>query len=313
MEIVSDIINYIADGNSVVTVGTFDGVHIGHQKIIAELKAVAKQTGAKSTLVSFEPHPQLVLSKSDKPGIKILTTKAEKIEVLRSIGLERLVFLEFNQQFAETPPRKFVEKVLINKLKMSHFIIGYDHAFGKNRQGNIDLLKEMSRTHQFDVDAVGPVLENAHLISSTNIRNLLLNGSVVQASEFLGRKYKICGTVVKGYGRGKVLGFPTANIKPLTQNKLIPKEGIYATRLRIEDKEYNSVTYIGNRPTFNLKQKVIEVHVSDGFGDEIYDKKIELLFHSFIRDDARFDTTEELIKQIEIDKKESQRILASNN
>lgn len=311
MELISDIQNYRAIGNSVLTVGTFDGIHLGHQKIIEQLKSIAANFDALSTLVTFEPHPQLVLKKSDRPGIKILTTRQEKIDILKSIGLERLVILEFNKEFAALSPRKFVQEILLQKLDMNHFIIGHDHAFGKDRQGNIKLLHEMGNTFNFTVDAVGPVQDGSQIISSTNIRNLLLKGDVELTSCFLGRDYKISGTVVKGYGRGKDLGFPTANIQPLTKNKLIPKIGIYATKLKIENIVYNSVTYIGNRPTFDLTEKVIEVHINDGFDKEIYNKTVELSFINFIRDDARFETTRQLVDQIKADKLESIRLLSN--
>lgn len=310
MELITDIANYKADEKSVLTVGTFDGVHLGHQKIIRKLMDIAAETGALSTLVSFEPHPQLVLKKSNKPDIKILTTKQEKIDLLEKTGLDRLILIQFTPEFSKLPPGDFVRSILLDKLNMSHFIIGHDHAFGKDRQGNIDLLEAMGREAGFSVDTVEPVMDNSNLISSTNIRNLLLAGDVELAARFLGRPYRICGTVVKGYGRGKELGFPTANIKPLTANKLVPKVGIYATKIAVGYNTFDSVTYIGHRPTFNLTEKVIEVHVLGDFEDELYDKDVELYFYSFIRDDARFDTTEQLIEQIKEDKEQSLEILS---
>lgn len=309
MEIISDIDSFQASGESVLTVGTFDGIHRGHQKIIENVKTVAKSRGALSTLVTFEPHPQLVLMKKDKPQIKLLTTREEKIDLLRNIGLDRVIVLQFTPALASLSPEEFVRKILIEKLCMKHFIIGHDHAFGRNRAGNFSLLVEMSKNKDFKVDAVDPLLLDGQIVSSTKVRNLLQDASVSQANIFLGRQYSIRGKVVSGYGRGRDLGFPTANIQPLSENKLVPKIGIYATRMRVDKNVYDSVTYIGNRPTFNLKHKVIEVHIADDFQENLYEKQVELSFVSFIRKDARFDSTEELIYQIEVDKQESLKIL----
>ncbi len=309
MEIITDIDGFQAAEESVLTVGTFDGIHRGHQKIIDQVKAVAKSMGAFSTLVTFEPHPQLVLMKKDKPQIKLLTTRDEKIDVLRKLGLDRLIVLPFTTVLASLSPKEFVQNILIIKLRMKHFIIGHDHAFGRNREGNFDLLVEMSKSSDFKVDAVDPLLLEGQIVSSTKVRNLLDNASVPQANIFLGRQYTIRGKVVSGHGRGHDLGFPTANIQPLSENKLIPKVGIYATRIKVDNDIYDSVTYIGNRPTFNLNDKVIEAHITDDFAGNLYEKQVELSFISFIREDARFDSTEELIFQIEADKQKSVKIL----
>lgn len=309
MEIISDIDDFQASDESVLTVGTFDGIHRGHQKIIEKVKTVAKRSGAFSTLVTFEPHPQLVLSKEDKPQIKLLTTREEKIDILRNLGLNRLIILPFTSVLSSLSPEDFVENILIKKLRMKHFIIGHDHAFGRNRAGNFDLLVEMSKENDFKVDAVEPLILDGQIVSSTKVRNLLASASVPQANIFLGRQYAIRGKVVSGHGRGRDLGFPTANIQPMSKYKLIPKVGIYATRVKIDGMIYDSVTYIGRRPTFNLNDKVIEVHIADVLGESLYEKQVELYFVSFIREDARFESTEDLVYQIEADKQESLKIL----
>ncbi|NIA28880.1 MAG: bifunctional riboflavin kinase/FAD synthetase, partial [Actinobacteria bacterium] len=247
--------------------------------------------------------------KKDKPQIKFLTTRDEKIDILRNLGLDRLIVLQFTSALASLSPEEFVRKILIEKLYMKHFIIGHDHAFGRNRTGNFELLFKMSKVHDFKVDAVDPLLLDGQIVSSTKIRNLLADASVTQANTFLGRQYSIRGKVVSGHGRGRDLGFPTANIQPMSENKLVPKIGIYATRVKIDKNVYGSVTYIGNRPTFNLKHKVIEVHITDDFQENLYEKEVELSFVSFIRKDARFDSTEELVYQIEADKQKSLKIL----
>ena len=294
--------------DSILTVGTFDGIHNGHKVIINDLIQRAKKSNAKSTLVTFEPHPGLVVGKRGRLPLALLTTIEEKIDILESIGLDRLIITNFTNAFATMSADKFVQNILINKLNMKHIVIGYDHSFGKDRKGDFELLLKLGKVFHFEVDAIKPVVINNEIVSSTKIRRLLLEGDIKQANEIMGRNYSIRGQVVKGEGRGRVLGFPTANIRSYSQYKLIPKEGVYATKVKINNKIYNSVTYIGPRPTFNLGKKVIEVHI-DKFDEEIYNKEVELSFTHFIREDKKFNSTSELVPQIEIDKKDAMKIL----
>jgi len=303
-----DFNNIYPQTDSILTVGTFDGIHLGHIAIIKELITRAKNSQAKSTLVTFEPHPGLIIGKRGPTPLALLTTIEEKIDVLASIGLDRLVVTNFTGSFASMEAENFVREILIEKLQMKQIVIGHDHSFGKNRKGDFDLLLKLGKKYHFKVDAIDPILANNEIVSSTKIRNLLFNGEIQKANEIIGRDYSIRGQVVKGDGRGRELGFPTANIRSYSQYKLIPKEGVYATKIKINDKLFNSVTYIGPRPTFNLSQKVIEVHI-DKFNDEIYNKEVELYFTHFIRDDKKFKTTSELVPQIQSDKNNAMKIL----
>ncbi|MBN2410313.1 bifunctional riboflavin kinase/FAD synthetase [candidate division KSB1 bacterium] len=308
METFWDFNNIYPKSDSILTVGTFDGIHLGHIEIIKELVLRVKKSKAKSTLVTFEPHPGLVIGKRGPTPLALLTTIEEKIDVLASIGLERLVITNFTGSFASMTAEEFVQNILINKLNMKQIVIGHDHSFGKDRKGDFNLLVELGKKYNFEVDAIDPIRVNNEIVSSTKIRNLLFNGEIQKANEIIGRNYSIRGQVVKGDGRGRELGFPTANIRSYSQYKLIPKEGVYATKIKINNKVFNSVTYIGPRPTFNLNQKVIEVHI-DKFDKEIYNKEVELYFTHFIREDKKFKTKSELVPQIQSDKNDAMKIL----
>ena len=309
METIWDINNIYPIHKSVLTVGTFDGIHKGHQQIIAELVRRAHIAGAKSMLVTFEPHPGLVIGHKGKDiPLTLLTTIEEKIAVLESLGLDRLVVTNFTSAFAAMTAEEFVKKILIEKLNMLEMVIGHDHSFGKNRRGNIDLLRKMAKELNFKVDALEAVDESEQVISSTLIRKLLTEGKVEQTGKLIGREYSITGQVVRGDGRGTHLGYPTANIKPYSQYKLVPHEGVYATRIRVDDEIHKAVTYIGPRPTFNLSKKVIEAHIYD-FDRDIYNKPVELWFTRFIRDDIKFNSAEELLPQIKNDKETAFEIL----
>ncbi len=308
METFWDFNNIYPQTDSILTVGTFDGIHLGHIEIINELITRAKKSHAKSTLVTFEPHPGLVIGKRGPTPLALLTTIEEKIDVLESIGLNRLVITNFTTSFASMTAEEFVQNILINKLNMKQIVIGHDHSFGKDRKGDFDLLVKLGHDYHFKVDAIDPIRVNNKIVSSTKIRNLLFNGEIQEANEIIGRNYSIRGQVVKGDGRGREIGFPTANIRSYSQYKLIPKEGVYATKIKIKDKLFNSVTYIGPRPTFNLSQKVIEVHI-DKFNEEIYNNEVELYFTHFIREDKKFKTTSELVPQIQLDKNVAMKIL----
>lgn len=300
MEIIWNINSIIDDTDGVLTLGTFDGVHLGHQRIIAEVKSRAKNRSAKSTLIIFEPHPQFVLQRENLSPIEILTTIEEKIRVLEKTDLDRLVVANFSLSLAGLSPEDFVKSILLDKLHMKEIIIGHDHAFGRNREGNIELLQKMSREFSFDVSALSPVTINDIIVSSTKIRNLLKDGMLAEAHEFLGRSYSILAQVAEGDGRGRKLGYPTVNLRPYSQHKLIPKLGIYATILHVDNTPYQSVTYVGERPTFGMKNVVVETHIVN-FDRDIYGKEVELEFFHFIRSDERFDNQDGLVKQIELD------------
>jgi len=308
MEIIRDIENRNPAHISVLTLGTFDGIHLGHQAIIKEVNREAKRLKAVSTLLTFEPHPQLVLNNENLPPLKLLTDINERIDILSHLDLAQLVVIPFTREFAETSPESFVKELLVDKLNMKSIIIGHDHVFGKNRAGNYQLLESLGESMSFNVKTIEAVVNDQQAISSTLIRSCLENGLIEKANRYLGRPYAIRGKVIPGLGRGRKLGFPTANITPAFVYKLIPKPGIYTSTISIDGGRYNSVTYIGSRSTFDLQENVVEVHIFD-FSGELYNADVELSFYHFIRDDARYTSSEELISQIKMDIERSRELL----
>jgi len=294
--------------DSVLTVGTFDGVHLGHQFILRELRERAAARGAQTTLVTFEPHPQLVLHSPGKPSIQILTTIDEKIDILQKLALDRLVVIEFTREFANTSSEAFVENILFNAIGFHEIVIGYDHAFGKNREGDITTLKKMSTKLGFRVAELSAYHIDNTVASSTYIRDLLKAGKVKAASKYLGRNYSLTGTVTRGDGRGKTLQFPTANIALDSNYKLMPRDGVYAVFARIGEERVKGMMNIGMRPTFDSLVHVLEVHIFE-FNREIYGEKLTVEFVDRIRDEIRFTNADELVKQLDRDKSKSLLLL----
>ncbi|MBN2354840.1 adenylyltransferase/cytidyltransferase family protein, partial [candidate division KSB1 bacterium] len=236
MQIIWNINDYESEDENVVSLGTFDGVHLGHQSILSELKEKTANRNLTATMITFEPHPQLVVNKEERPSVQILTTIEEKIQIFASLGLDRLVIAHFTLALAGMSPERFVDEILIRRLHMKKMIIGYDHAFGHSRSGNQNLLLKLGRERGFEVTVLKPVVKNSITISSTKIRTLLLTGAVKAAADLLGRFYAISGQVIPGDARGRRLGYPTLNIRTYSQYKLIPKAGIYATLTGVEGK-----------------------------------------------------------------------------
>ena len=298
------------DVNSVVTVGTFDGIHKGHQALMQQLVKIAKKQKARSVVVSFEPHPRSIIHAGDD-GIRLLTTLHERRTVLDHIGVDTLCVIPFTRDFSLQTAEEFVVKTLVDTIGLSHFVIGYDHHFGKNRDGNASLLKQIGQTHGFEVHVVSKRDMGDTTISSTTIRNALeKNGDMVFAAQLLGRVYSFEGIVIHGDERGRTIGFPTANIRPNHPDKLIPKEGIYAVRAHTMNKMYQGMMNIGNRPTFNGKQQSIEVHLFD-FDQTIYGKNIRIEPVKRIRDEQKFSDSEALKAQLHEDQKRCRTILDS--
>lgn len=295
--------------NSVLTVGTFDGIHLGHQFILQEVTNRAKKAKAESTLVTFHPHPRLVLGNAGRPEVKLLTTIDEKVEILNKCNIDRLVIIEFTKAFSNTNARDFVTNILLNTIGFKEIVLGYDHAFGKNREGDIETLKNLARDFDFSVDELPPFKKNDTIISSTKIRKFLQEGDVKSANSFLGRHYALTGKVVKGDGRGKELNFPTANIEPESNNKLIPKDGVYAVNVFVEQQKYKGMLNIGMRPTFNSSKHTLEVHILN-FDQDIYDKNLKVEFVDRIREERRFNSSGELVKQLQQDKLKSMNLLS---
>ncbi len=275
-----------------LTVGTFDGVHRGHWRLLEILRETADRLGQPALLVTFDPHPLVIVRPDRAPPL--LTTAAEKIEVLAESPIDYAALIRFDRVLADYSPRRFVEEILIARLHMRHLVIGYDHGFGKDRSGDAETLRLIGTELGFGVDVVPPVLGAERPISSTMIRRALEHGDVASATTGLGRPYSLRGTVVRGDGRGKKLGFATANIRPPDPHKLIPMSGIYAVRASLPGRTADGVLHVGPRPTFPGAEPTIELHVFD-FDADLYGRDIAVAFVKRIRDIVRFDTVEALV------------------
>ncbi len=308
-----------ADGmGTVVTIGTFDGIHRGHWEVLSEIRRRAEVTGRRSVLATFHPHPLTIVRPELAPPM--LTTPVEKKEILAESGLDYAVFLPFTPVLAQYTPRRFVEEILVGRLGVKELVIGYDHHFGRGRAGDAETLRALGSELGFEVDVVGPVgaggAEEAgeHPISSTGIRRSLLAGDMVSAGEALGRPYSLRGLVVRGDQRGRTLGFPTANLEVRgggVGQKLIPPPGIYAVRGILRSGTYDGALHLGPRPTFRGSPPTIEVHLLD-FGRDIYGEEIRVDFVRYLREIRPFDSQRALVDQMREDVVEAREILAES-
>lgn len=295
--------------NAVVTVGSFDGLHIGHFKILDEVKKVVKELNSSSFVITFEPHPRFVLSKDF--GLKILTSLTEKMKILEESGIENVFVINFTKEFSQLTSDEFIRQIVVDKIGAAHMVIGHDHKFGKDRLGDVRKLSEVGKLYNFSVTDVPPERIGDDIISSTKIRIALSEGDLITTDKFLGRNYSLEGIVVVGMKRGRTLGFPTANIQPDDANKAIPKNGVYVVKSQLDDKFYPSVMNIGTRPTFeNKHEQVLEVHLLD-FNEDIYGKKLKIEFIKRLRDEKKFGSKEELIKQMQADKQQAADVLSA--
>ncbi len=288
--------------NPVVTIGTFDGVHLGHQKILQTLRDEAKSVQGESVLLTFYPHPRMVLF-PESHGMKLLQTQAEKIEKLEKNGLQNIVIYPFSFEFSRLTALEFVRDILVNKLHVRKIVIGYDHQFGKNREGSIAYLKDIAETYEFEVIEIPAQDIDEVNVSSTKIREALLQGDVQRANMFLGEPYQLSGTVIRGRALGRTIGFPTANIEVNSNIKLIPGIGVYAVEVLIHGQVYRGMLNIGLRPTVVSTDVVnLEVHILD-FQQDIYDKNITVRFIERVRDEQKFESVEALKEQLKNDEK----------
>jgi riboflavin kinase/FMN adenylyltransferase len=308
MEVIFGLNKVLMGKKSVLTVGTFDGIHLGHREIIRELMTIAKKNDFTSSLLTFEPHPKTVVQ--DSPHrVKLLTTLEEKLQILQDIGLERVIIAKFTREFSEMNYKTFVEEILLQRLRADCIIIGYDHSFGRNRAGNFRELENLSNMYSFKLQEVGPFKIGNQTVSSTRIRSYIDEGDMESANKMLGHYYSLDGIVIKGEGRGQRLSFPTANLLIENQNKLTPKEGVYVVQCEVLGKSYRGMANIGYKPTFGGVSRTVEVHIFD-FSDDIYGEKITTQFVQRLRDEVKFSNEEELIKQLNLDKKNSYKIKA---
>ncbi|MGD8427011.1 MAG: bifunctional riboflavin kinase/FAD synthetase [Balneolaceae bacterium] len=294
--------------NSVVTVGTFDGVHAGHRAIMDTVVSKAEEHDARSVIVTFDPHPRDIINPGDA-GIKLLTTLQERAEILNEIGIDTMVVIPFDRDFSLLSSEEFIRDIIYDKIGVSEFVIGYDHHFGRNREGTIETVERLGKELGFDAYVVSKREVGDKAVSSTAIRKAISEeGNVEQAAEFLQRPYRLNGMVVHGDKRGKDIGFPTANIKPEHTNKIIPKDGVYAVRVRINGDWHNGMMNIGTRPTFDGKVRALEVNLFD-FGRNIYGKEVQVRFFYRIRDEKKFEGIEALIDQLKRDEREARELL----
>jgi len=292
---------------TVVTVGTFDGVHRGHLDVIARLVARAHESGLPSLLVSFEPHPLEVVNPGAAP--QLLTTGQEKLEAIAASGLNYLAILPFTHDLALLEARAFVERILLERFRMRELLIGHDHGFGHRRAGNVSVLRELGAEHGFPVDVVDAVsLPDGQQVSSTSIRRAVAGGDLDRAAAGLGRPYSVSGEVIAGNARGRQLGFATLNLSPPSSRKLLPPEGVYAVRVQTPAGDYGGMMNLGPRPTFGENDRSIEAHLFDADGD-FYGKHVRVEFISFLRDTRKFGSAEELVAQLRKDREHALRAL----
>ncbi len=289
--------------NAVITTGTFDGVHVGHQKLIQRLQAAAKAIDGETVVVTFHPHPRMVLFPNDT-SLKLLSTKEEKIFLLNQLGVDHIVFIPFTKEFSKLSALEYVEQILVEQLQVKKIIIGYDHQFGNNREGNLAYLMQMAPQFNFEVEEI-PAQEIDDInVSSTKIRNALQAGNIRLANTFLSHPYTLSGKVVHGDKIGRTLGFPTANLEIEDAYKLIPSNGIYAVLIELEDKIYQGMAYIGMRSVVNGTKLAVEVNIFN-FKEECYGKMITLQLLEKLREDQHFDSLESLVAQMKEDEQQA--------
>ncbi len=307
MEIIKDLKDFKPSGPVILTQGTFDGVHHGHRKILETVIKKAKSRDGVSVLLTFYPHPRLVLYPDDNQ-LKLITTISEKASILEELGLDYLIIQPFTKELSRLSPYQYIKEILSESLSVSTLIIGYDHRFGKNREGSINEITKYSMEFGYEVEQIPEQDIDDCKVSSSQIRKALLSGDLELANNLLGRTFSMCGTVVDGNKVGTTIGFPTANIDLKDAYKLIPKEGVYAVQTVLDGKVLNGMLNIGNRPTFQRNERAIEVHLFD-FSDNIYGRDVEILFRKRWRDEHKFENSTLLVEQLKKDEQEIRRYL----
>ena len=324
MQVHRDISNLPFFKNAVITIGTFDGVHTGHLQIINQLKKEAEQVDGETVIITFDPHPRMIISKTDlsKDAIKLLNTLPEKIELLQKQNIDHLVIVPFTLEFSEQSAEQYIKDFLVEKFHPHSLIIGYDHRFGKNRQGDYKLLEAYQSTFSFKVKEIPEHVLHHIIISSTRIRHALEEKDINTANEYLGYPYFFEGNVIEGNKLGRTLGYPTANIEVNDKNKLIPANGVYAVEVSIATdndivhqisyvKHLKAMMNIGVRPTVGGTKKVIEVNIFD-FDTSIYNQTIRVYVNYFLRDEVKFNELDALKEQLSIDKINALKLLNKN-
>ncbi|MFO7448448.1 MAG: bifunctional riboflavin kinase/FAD synthetase [Ignavibacteriaceae bacterium] len=309
MQIFDDLSKVKWDKNTVVTIGTFDGVHLGHKKIIDKVIEKASAFKGRSFLITFHPHPRKIITGGD--GIKLLSTTAEKAKIMAEYGIDNLLIINFTKEFSQLTSDEFLKRYIIDGIGVSEIIIGYDHHFGKGRGGNETTLREIGKESGFDVTSVGEVKIEDITISSSKIRKNLDAGNIGKVTSALGRYYSFSGEVVEGDKRGRTLGFPTANIKPDDPDKMLPALGIYLVEFFVKNEKHHGLLSVGKRPTFyNSGSITPEVYIYN-FNRDIYFENVTVNVIEKLRDEEKFSSVEELIYQMNIDKQNGLEMIRS--
>lgn len=296
MEII-DLLNYNETRyKTSIALGNFDGIHIGHQKLIKTMVLKSKEIGLKSSLLLFKTHSKTIIDNSNP---QMITNNDQKFQIAKDLGVDIIYLIDFNEELMNLSAEEFVENIIIEKMNGKLVVVGFDYRFGYKASGDPNYLSELGKKYDFEVIVLNPVYENEKIISSSTIRELISSGKMIEASKILGRPYSIFGKVISGKNRGNKLGFPTANIEP-TNSYIIPKSGVYMTNTIINNKRYLSATNIGYNPTFNENTLKIETHILD-FSENIYGDILNIEFIDFIRDDIKFDNIDNLIDQMKND------------
>ncbi|MCB0430378.1 MAG: bifunctional riboflavin kinase/FAD synthetase [Flavobacteriales bacterium] len=308
MKVYRSIESFEVKGPKVVTLGTFDGVHSGHRKILNRLRQISRQQNMPSVLLTFFPHPRMVLQ-NKQSDLKLLNTLDEKIALLESEQLDHLIIHPFTLEFSRMSHTEFVREMLVNRIGVKKLVVGYNHQFGRNREGSFEQLKELSQTFEFDVEEIPAEDIDEVIVSSTKIREALMEGQLKVANLYLGYDYQLSGKVVAGDRIGRSIGFPTANIQIGDPNKLIPANGVYAVTVQVEDTWYNGMLNIGNRPTVKGQEQRVEVHIFD-FQRSIYDLEVVIRLKEKIRNEKDFGDLTALTSQLRSDKEKALKVLA---
>lgn len=309
VKIHQDISNFEAR-NPVVTIGTFDGVHLGHQIVIDRLKKLAEKYDGETVVFTFYPHPRLITSPGET-NLRLLTTLEEKKLLFEEFGIDHLIIYPFTKEFSQLSYSDFVQDILVGQIKTRCLVVGYDHKFGKNREGGFEYLQQCALKHKFDIEQLEALSLDEDHVSSTKVRDALQEGDIKKANRYLGYPFTLFGKVVLGKQVGRKIGFPTANIEASDPHKIIPGYGVYAVQIKVGDRLFSGMLNIGTRPTFNQNadNRSIEVHIFD-FEEDIYNQEVTLIFVGKIREEQKFSGVEALVEQLKNDKKSALRILS---
>jgi len=292
---------------SVVTSGTFDGVHLGHQKILRRLQELASSRHGETVLLTYWPHPRLILQPQDK-SLRLLSTLSEKVKLLEEMGIDHLIILPFTKELSQMSSADFIRAILVEKIQTKTLVIGYDHKFGKNREGSFEYLQSHSHLFGFAIEEISRQDVDDLGVSSTKIRTALAQGDISTANKYLGRPYDLSGQVVKGQQIGRSLGFPTANIQIVDDYKLLPRDGAYAVHAEVNSIRYKAILNIGDRPTVDGEKKTIEAHLIDFDGD-LYGQELRIYFQEFLREEKKFESLDALKNQLVVDRERAIFIL----